>query len=959
MSLTLGLNTALSGLLTSQRGLDVISQNVVNVNTKGYTRKVMNPESRVLAGYGAGVQEGSVTRMVNQGLLKDIRKQLTNTGKLEVEQTYYPRINDLFGEVSDQNSVAHKVNDLFTAFQALSSEVNKSATQWSTVQSAQDVTDLTASMTSTLQSTRVQADRDVEQTVTQINDLLTSIHDLNQKIVKNGAISSGTSDLEDKRDQALSDLSKLTDIQYYYRTDNSVTIFSNSGQMLLDNQPQLLQYSASSTTDTWMTAASGQFSKITVQGGSTDFGSEVTGGKLRALLDLRDKTIPNLQANLDEMSAQMRDQINLAHNRGTSLPNVSYSYQGTRVFSKQGDVVPTTTETSAVFYQGSATNSAISSGAGGTNIGGYGTLSIAPDATNPWQMTMTSNLAPIAGPFDSINYAAGKTFSISGSTDPRNDGTYRVVAHNDDSSITVEKVNMRQTMQLGGSDDVVLATFDTSGNQLKQTTLNTIMQTDYSGAYTAATAGTGRSLMDFQAKGDHDQWSINEVTAHVEAWLNSQGYTNASVNLDSEGKLAINTGDTTVSLAFRDQASSTSGGAQSDATIKFDVNGDGASDQTVQGFSNFFGLNDFYVNSDAASIQDSKVMAEGYKLNSNRDLQLFDSTGKLGNTITVAKGSTLDQIAAAINAQTRTTESAQLTNTTWTLNSDAVITVSDPSGALYSVTLTGGTGTSADNHSLAEIAGLLTQGTVTGSAVQDGAATRLRLSSGAGLPLSVSITGGSISGSSMSLGQTLDMNQTQRVQADVIPEGSGYRLRVRQTTGDTLYLASTDDAQGADMVSELGMQRAATGAAGNLSVRTDIRTAPEKVSRGAMQWNSDTGKYYLSEGDNTTAMALANVMTSKVSMNTAGSIYAGKYSIAEYAASTIAVSSQLSSTSKSEMDYQTSLNSSLDFQNASYSGVNLDEEISSMMDYQQAYNAAAKVISTLQDMLETLNTMIR
>lgn len=950
MSLTLGLNTALSGLLTSQRGLDVISQNVVNVNTKGYTRKVMTPESRVLAGNGAGVQEGSVSRMVNQGLLKDIRRQLTNTGRLEVEENYFPRIDDLFGEVSDQTSIAHKVNDLFTAFQSLSSEVNKSATQWSTVQSAQDVADLTASMTDSLQNFRLQADRDIEQTVTQVNDLLTSIHDLNQKIVKNGAISSGTSDLEDKRDQALSELSKLVDVQYYYRTDNSLTIFSNSGQMLLDNQPQLLGYSASTTTDTWMTAAGGQFSKITIDGGSTDFGPEVVGGKLRALLDLRDKTIPNLQGNLDEMSAQMRDQINQIHNRGTSLPNAAYSYQGTRVFAKQGDIVPTPTapanpDSSAQFIFGATTI---------TNAA-YTNLTITSNATNPWQADMNASAGT---PFSTMT--VGQTFSVSGAENSRNDGTYRVVSVNGGGAgLTVEKVNPRQTIQLGGSDDVVLATFDSLGNQAKQTTLNTIMQTDYSSAYTAATAGSGRSLMDFQAKGDHDQWGINEVSAHVEGWLRSQGYTNATVNLDSEGKMAINLGDTTASLVFRDQSSSTNGGTAADATIKFDVNGDGTSDQTVKGFSNFFGLNDFYVNGSEAFIQDSNVMAAGYALNSNRDLQLYDSTGKIGNTITVAKGATLDQIAKAINNQSRTNESAALNNTAWTLNSTATITVSDGSSTLETLTLTGGTGTAADNHTLAEIAGKLTQGTVTAQVIQDGASTRLRIVEGSGKELTVTINGGTVAGSSMNLDQTLDMTPTQRIEASVVPEGSGYRLRIRQTTGDTLYTASSDDAQGKNLLTELGVQRAATGAAGDLNVRTDVRTAPEKISRGVMQWNSDIGKYYLSEGDNTAAMAMSNLMTSKNSMNTAGSIYAGKYTFAEYASATISVVAEQANTSKSQMDYQTSLNSSLDFQNASYSGVNLDEEISSMMDFQQAYNAAAKVITTLQDMLDTLNSMIR
>ncbi|HLO77738.1 MAG TPA: flagellar hook-associated protein FlgK [Magnetospirillum sp.] len=944
MSLTLGLNTALSGLLTAQRGLDVISQNVVNVNTKGYVRKVMNPESRVLAGFGAGVQDAGVTRMVSEGLLKDIRKQLTNTGKLEVEQAYYPRIDDLFGEVSDETSIAHKVTDLFAAFNSLSGEVNKPATQWATMQSAQDVADLASSMTSDLQDLRIQSDRDLEDTVNQVNEILSNIHDLNQKIVKNSATSTGTTDLEDKRDQAVSDLSKLIGINYYFRNDNSMMIYSASGQMLLDNQPQSLVYSASTSSEPWMTAAGGQFGKVTISGSSADFGAEVTGGKLRALLDLRDTTLPNLQANLDQMCGQMRDTLNAVHNRGTSLPNVSYSYQGTRIFAKQGDIVPNPADTTAVFYKGT------------TGPVSPTSMAITADATNPWQATLTAT----GTPFDATNFAVGETFSIANAEDTRNNGTYRVVGYGGTSQITVEKVNPRQTMQIAGTGDVVIGTFDNLGNQLQKTTLNQIMQLDFTvapnaptPAYTATTAGTGRSLMDFQAKDDHGSWAINEVSAHVEAWLRLQGYSNASVNLDSEGKMSVNVGDTTTSLVFRDQVDSSDSAKAEDATIKFDVNGDGTGDETVKGFSNFFGLNDLYVNTTKPIILDSDVKAAGFALSSNRDLTLYDTTGQVGNTITVAKGATLQQIADAINTQTRVNESAKLNSTNWTLTSDATVTVADSNGALFSVTLTAGP------HSLAELAGKLNQGPITAEMVQDGSMTRLRLTEATGKRLNVTVAGGTLSGSSMSLGETLDMTPTQRITASVIPEGSGYRLRVVSGVSEPLYTSSTDDAFGNDLASELGLERAATMSAYSLSVRSDIQTAPEKISRGTMQWNADTGKYYLSEGDNSAAMQMADAMNAKVNIESAGSIHSGKYSFAEYAAATISVVSSAANNSKTEMDYQTTLNSSLDFQNAAYSGVNLDEEIMAMMDYQQAYSASAKVISTLQDMLETLTSMIR
>ena len=75
MSLNLVLTSAISGLSTAQAGLDVVSNNIANVNTEGYTRKVFVPESVVLSGQGAGVRIGDIINNVDQNLLRDLRKQ--------------------------------------------------------------------------------------------------------------------------------------------------------------------------------------------------------------------------------------------------------------------------------------------------------------------------------------------------------------------------------------------------------------------------------------------------------------------------------------------------------------------------------------------------------------------------------------------------------------------------------------------------------------------------------------------------------------------------------------------------------------------------------------------------------------------------------------------------------------------------------------------------------------------
>ena len=933
MSLTLGLNTALSGLLTSQRGLDVISQNVVNVNTEGYHRKVMNPESRVLAGRGAGVQDGGVTRMVNEGLLKDIRRQNNNMGKLDVEKSFLDRIDTLFGEVGANTSIAHRIGAMQEAFELLAVDVNRPASQWTAMRKTLDITSQLNSMTSEIQKLREQADRGIEDTVAEINQTLENIHQLNQVIVRNQAISSGTADLEDKRDTELNKLASLIDIQYYRRNDGSVTIYVGSGEMLLDNRPHTLSYAATSSPDASMTAASGQFGHISLAGGSTALEKEVKGGKLAGLLNMRDTQLPNLQASLDELAASVRDVLNQIHNRGTSYPNLSSTYEGTRTFAKQDGVEALANDTTARIQVG---NTQLTNADFGDLDFGYA------DPSKPWLATIS---AATAGSLSGFN--AGDTFNLHGSGNPANNGTYKVVARNGD-TLTVQKVNAEQTFSFANGADSVIALFDDQGNQIAYTTVSAVMSQDFS--------ALDPTDADLAAKPATGPWTVDSFGKHLQAWMRSQNYTgasSASAGLDSNGKFVIDTGSTGTGLAFRDAVSSAAGADAADATINFDVNGDGSPDQEVKGLSAFFGLNDLIVDADPNYVLDSAVVDQRFKTGRQRDLVLSDTTGQIGNTVRIPAGASLEDIARQINAQTRTVESGPMASSSFTITTPATLTVSDGSGAVVSVgPLAAGT------YSLEELAGRLSQNGVNASVVKDGDSYRLRLADSGGRDLTVLISGGAMANGT-SLEGNLNMASVQRIHASVVPEGSGYRLRITHTDRDEIYASSTKDGQGGNLLSELGLKPGAVLAAGQVTVREDIQGNATKFSRGAVQWDADRQSYYLSEGDATTIQAMAATLSQKSRIATAGSISSGAYTLGEYAAATISMASSASNAVQDAHDYQTKLNASMAFQYASYSGVNLDEEVASMMDYQQAYTASAKVITVLQEMLETLTGMIR
>ncbi len=157
-SLTQALRSAQSGLLVNQQTLNVVANNITNVNTDGYSRKIVNTESRVVDGVGAGVQIAEITRRVDEGLLKSIRIELAELNKLTVQDDFFARTQELFGAPGENSSLSHLVENFASALELLAVSPDKSLEQAELVRRAQEVTFELQKMSETIQELRLQAD---------------------------------------------------------------------------------------------------------------------------------------------------------------------------------------------------------------------------------------------------------------------------------------------------------------------------------------------------------------------------------------------------------------------------------------------------------------------------------------------------------------------------------------------------------------------------------------------------------------------------------------------------------------------------------------------------------------------------------------------------------------------------------------------------------------------------------
>ena len=321
-SLTQALRTAQSGLLVNQSALDAVANNIANVNTKGYSRKTVNLEQRVVDGTGAGVQLSELTRQIDEGLLKSLRLELGNFNSLNVQRSFYDRLQDLFGAPADNSSISHIVSDLTAALESLSVAPNKTLELSEVLRQAQNTTIKLQDMSTTIQELRQQADNSVADIVTEINALVTRIGNFNDTLVRNSTTNQDVTDLKDQRDQAIDRLAELIDIRYFVRSDGDVVVFTSNGRTLVDNIPATLTHRAASTVSATSTHAEGNIGGIFVgtEIAGNDITDEIKEGQLKGLVELRDSVLTDLQSQIDEMAAGIRDTFNQVHNSGPPTP---------------------------------------------------------------------------------------------------------------------------------------------------------------------------------------------------------------------------------------------------------------------------------------------------------------------------------------------------------------------------------------------------------------------------------------------------------------------------------------------------------------------------------------------------------------------------------------------------------------------------------------------------------------
>lgn len=159
-----------------------------------------------------------------------------------------------------------------------------------------------------------------------------------------------------------------------------------------------------------------------------------------------------------------------------------------------------------------------------------------------------------------------------------------------------------------------------------------------------------------------------------------------------------------------------------------------------------------------------------------------------------------------------------------------------------------------------------------------------------------------------------------------------------------------------------GMNDLLTGTgASDIKVATRIAGDSSLLATGALSSTSGltAGDTALTSGEGSVAQALSAAFSTSHDFDDAGALSARSTTFAGYAGAVIQGAATLADTASAAYDSQNSYTSSLESTFSSQSGVNVDEETAAISTLQSAYEAAAAVMKTLQEMFSTALDMVQ
>ena len=298
MSLIGTLGVATTGLDSIAKQLAVVSQNVANAGTAGYTRETVAVQDAGQSGVILGVRTGPAARSLDLALQDRLRDVSAGVAGGKARADALAGLDAASGTPGAGFDLPSLLGTLRTGLSTLASDPANGTQQRAVLAAADGLARGFNALGSAVTGARQAAQDAVAADADTANAALRGIGTLSDQIIAAQARGDSTAGLEDARDSQVQVVADLTGARFLRQSNGDM--LAVAGGVLLPlrggSGPLVIQ-AATLAPNTPLAAVP----RVTV--GGVDVTGSLTGGRIGANLALRDTVLPAVQAGLDGLAA--------------------------------------------------------------------------------------------------------------------------------------------------------------------------------------------------------------------------------------------------------------------------------------------------------------------------------------------------------------------------------------------------------------------------------------------------------------------------------------------------------------------------------------------------------------------------------------------------------------------------------------------------------------------------------
>ncbi len=320
-----GIEIGRRALQAGQTALQVTSHNIANASTPGFARQSVNLTN--VAGVpgsatGAGVNVSSVVSQRDAFLDSQARVEMQVLGRWEAMERAFVGIEGIFNEPTGAGSseagtifnepsglgLSGSLSRFWNAWQDLANVPESGAARASVRQEADFLVTTMNQIYTRVADSRSGLDDDIVRQVREINGILDSLASINSEIPRTNLDGTVGGDLVDERNRLLEDLSSRVDISVLEKENGQVSVLLSGHNLVQHNQAVHLAV---------RTVTQNDFPTSVISFSDDGSLTPVREGQLSGLIEVRDKTVPDILARLDAVAGAMVTEVNRMHRTGT------------------------------------------------------------------------------------------------------------------------------------------------------------------------------------------------------------------------------------------------------------------------------------------------------------------------------------------------------------------------------------------------------------------------------------------------------------------------------------------------------------------------------------------------------------------------------------------------------------------------------------------------------------------